>query len=144
MRWSLALFVGLAVTFAWGRREDTLEQLKAKVDTARIEDQPELCVEIAHRQLDAADKSYTDGKIGAARAAIEDVVRYSQKARDAAVKSGKALKHTEIALRKMAAKLRDIKRSLNFEDQPPVDKAAQELEDLRTDLLVRMFGKGKK
>jgi hypothetical protein len=43
----------------------------------------------------------------------------------------------------MAAKLRDIKRSLNFDDQAPVQAAADRLENLRTDLLSHMFGKGK-
>jgi len=139
---SVIFLILAACLAASARTDETLEELKARAAKARVEEQPELCVEIAERQLTAADKLYTDGKTDLARSAVDDVVHYSEMARDAAVKSGKALKHTEIAVRKMAAKLRDIKRSLSFEDQPPVDAAAQRLEDLRTDLLVRMFGKG--
>jgi len=102
-----------------------------------------LCVEIAERQLKSADELYTAGKVDDARTALQDVVTYSEKAHDAAIQSGKKVKNTEIAFRKMAAKLRDIKRSVNFDDQAPVQAAADRLESLRTDLLSHMFGKGK-
>jgi hypothetical protein len=73
------------------------------------------------------------------------VATFSEKARDAASKSGKKLKPTEIAVRKMAHKLRDMKRTLSFEDQAPVQDAIDRLEHVRTDLLTRMFGiKGEK
>jgi len=71
------------------------------------------------------------------------VVEYSDKASSAAIQTGKKLKNTEIAVRRMAAKLRDIKRSLAFEDQSPVQVAIDRLETLRTQLLAKMFGKTK-
>ena len=71
------------------------------------------------------------------------MVLFSQKARDAAVRSDRKLKSTEIAIRKMAAKLRDIKRTVIFEDQVPLQAAADRLESFRTDLQTKMFGKGK-
>lgn len=142
--WGLRVVLLAAVALsAWAGKQETLEQLKARVDATRIEEQPRLCVEIAERQLESANRLYNDGKVDPAREAVDDVVKYVEKARDAAVKSGKGLKNTEISVRKMAARLRDLKRSLNFEDQPPVEAAAQRLEDVRTDLLVRMFGKRK-
>jgi len=102
-----------------------------------------LYVEIAERELKSANELYTAGRVDEARTAVQDVVTYSEKAHDAAIQSGKRVKNTEIEFRKMAAKLRDIKRSLNFEDQAPVQAAAERLETLRTDLLSHMFGKGK-
>jgi polyhydroxyalkanoate synthesis regulator phasin len=134
----------LATSFlALAYRQETLQELIARADSARVEDQPALYVDIAERQLKSADDLYTAGKVEEARAAVQDVVTYSEKAHDAAIQSGKKLKNTEIAFRKMAAKLRDIKRSLNFDDQPPVEAAADRLENLRTELLSHMFGKGK-
>jgi len=124
-------------------KTETLQELIARAESAKVEDRPALCVEIAERQLKSADELYTAGKVDDARTALQDVVTYSEKAHDAAIQSGKKVKNTEIALRKMAAKLRDIKRSLNFEDQAPVQAAADRLESLRTDLLSHMFGKGK-
>ena len=82
------------------------------------------------------------GKVDEARSALKDVVTYSEKAHDAAIQSGKRVKNTEIDFRKMAVKLRDIKRTVNFDDQEPLQAAAERLESLRTDLLTHMF-KGK-
>jgi polyhydroxyalkanoate synthesis regulator phasin len=128
---------------ASGNKTETLQELIARAESARVEDRPALYVEIAERQLKFANELYTAGKVDEARTAVQDVVTYSEKAHDAAIQSGKRVKNTEIEFRKMAAKLRDIKRSLNFEDQAPVQAAAERLETLRTDLLSHMFGKGK-
>ncbi len=140
--WVMVLTILLATSFtAFARKEETLEQLIARAESARLEDRPRLYVEVAQRQVDSADQLYIAGKVDAARTAINDVVTYSDKARDAAIRSGKKLKPTEIAMRKMAAKLRDIKRTLIFEDQAPVQATVDHLEQVRTELLARMFGK---
>jgi len=136
--------VVLAISLlAFASKPETLQELIARADSAKPEDRPGLYIEIAQRQLKSADELYTAGKVDQAQAAVSDVVTYSEKAHDAAIQSGKKLKGTEINLRKMAAKLRDIQRSLNFDDQAPVKAAADRLESLRTDLLSHMFGKGK-
>jgi hypothetical protein len=140
-----AIFVvTVAMLLATAAKEESLPQLIARADSARPEDRPQLYTEIAERQLHSADQLYTDGKVDEAQAAVTDVVNYSQKATDAATQTGKKLKNTEIAVRKMAEKLRDIKRSLAFEDQAPVQTAIDRLETQRTSLLDRMFGKGAK
>jgi len=141
---ALMLVLLLAVLPAFGSKEESLDELKKRAETAKVEDQPPLCTDIAQRQLDAADKLYTDGKVYEARAALDDVVKYSGQASTAAVKTGKHLKHTEITIRKMAERLRTIRRSLAFEDQAPVQDAADRLESMRNDLLSRMFSKGSK
>jgi hypothetical protein len=138
----VAVFLVTAL-LAFGYKTETLQELMAREEAAKVEDRPALCTEIAERQLKAADELFTAGKVDEAQAAVKDIVTYSEKAHDAAIQSGKKLKNTEIDFRKMAAKLRDIKRSLNFDDQAPVQAAADRLESLRTDLLSHMFGKGK-
>jgi hypothetical protein len=123
--------------------KETLQELVARAEAAHLEDRPPLYIEAAERQLKSADELYTSGKVEDARAAVSDVVTFAQKATDASIQSHKRLKDTEIAIRKMAAKLRDIKRTLNFDDQPAVQDAADHLEKMRTGLLSQMFGKGK-
>jgi hypothetical protein len=44
----------------------------------------------------------------------------------------------------MADRLLTIRHTLAFEDQKPVEDAANRLEALRSELLARMFAKGKK
>lgn len=135
----------LALAAAYGAAKDeTLDELKARVDGAHPEDRAELCIRIAQHQLRNADKLYSDGKVEEARAAVDDIVTYSEKARDAATQTKKHLKTIEIDVRKIADKLRDIKRTLAFEDQPPVEQAIRRLEDVRTTLLQEMFAKENK
>ena len=142
-RVTITIVVLACVFTATAAKQETLQELVARADAARVEDRPALYIEAAERQIKAADDLYTAGKVEDARLAVADVVTYSQKAADAAIQSHKRLKDTEIAIRKMAAKLRDIKRTFNFDDQPPAQDAADHMEKLRTDLLSHMFGKGK-
>jgi hypothetical protein len=141
----IILGITLAVT---GRpfvpKELSLEQLKARVQNAKPDERANLCAQIAEREVDAADKLYTDGKVEEAEAAIRDVVSYSQQAGDAAGQTGHHLKNMEIAMRKMGHRLTDIKRGLPFENQAAVQAAVDTLEKIRTDLLNRMFGKNPK
>jgi hypothetical protein len=101
-------------------------------------------MQIARGQLRSADTLYQDGNVAQAAAAVDDVVAYSEQARDAATQTKKHLKNVEIDVRKMAEKLRDIKRTLAFEDQLPVERAIRRLEDVRTALLREMFANDKK
>jgi hypothetical protein len=125
-------------------QDQALQQLVARAASARIEDQPALYTDAAQHALKDADQWYTSGNVDDAHTAVKDLLDYSDKASDASARSGKKLKDTEIAMRKMAAKLRDMKRAVSFEEQGPLQAAADHLESLRTELLAHMFGKGKK
>src|ERR1019366_3263180 len=99
------LVVALALACSYGAAKDeTVDELKGRFESAHPEDRAELAIRIAQYQLRNADKFYSDG-------------------------------------RKMAEKLRDIKRTLAFDDQPPVEQAIRRLEDIRTTLLKEMFAK---
>ena len=138
----LMLFLAVAFACSYGAgKDETAEQLKARFESARPEDRADLAIHIAQYQLRVADKLYSDGRSDQARAAVEDIVTYSEKARDTVKQTRKRLKDVEINVRKMADKLRDIKRTLAFEDQPPVQQAIDRLEDIRTTLLKEMFAK---
>jgi len=135
----------LAFTSAYGAvKSEAVDELKSRFEHALVEERPELGIRIARHQLSNADKLYNDGNVDEGRAAVEDVATYSEKARDAATQTKKRLKDVEIEVRKMAEKLRDIKHSLAFENQAPVDQAIQRLEDVRTSLLKEMFAENKR
>jgi hypothetical protein len=136
----LAIFLASSLV-AFAHKEETLAELITRAESSKLDDRPRLYTEIARRQVKAADQLYAAGKPEEARAAVRDVVEYSDKASDAATHSGKKLKDTEIAVRKMVARLRDIKRTLAFEDQAPIEEAVNHLEQVRTQLLSQMFGK---
>ncbi|HXY77588.1 MAG TPA: hypothetical protein VEH47_02155 [Candidatus Acidoferrales bacterium] len=139
---SFVLVVVLALAWSYGAgKNETADELKARFESARPEDRTDLAIRIAQYQLRVADKLYSDGRADQARAAVEDIVTYSEKARDSVTQTRKRLKDVEINVRKMADKLRDIKRTLAFEDQPPVQQAIDRLEEIRTILLKEMFAK---
>jgi hypothetical protein len=126
---------------AFAAKDETLNQLIARAESARPEDRPALYLEIARQKAETADTLYKEGNTEAGNAALQDVVTFSKKATDGSINTGKKLKNTEITLRKMAEKFRDIKRTLAFDDQAPIQQTVDELEKMRTDLLSAMFGK---
>jgi len=118
----------------------TPEQLKARADAARGGEQAKLCLEYARVTLEISNALFTDGQVDKAQAAIEEVVAYSRKGADAAAGAGKQLKETEIKLRKLAERMHDIAESLAFEDRQPVRQALEQIQQIRSDLMVRMWG----
>ena len=124
--------------------QPTIEELKARVPNASIADRPGLCVHISELQTDAADRLYVAGDSEKAQAALADVVAFSESARDYSIQSHKHEKQTEIAIRKMAHKLADIKHTVSHEDQAQVQNAIDRLQRIRDDLLAAMFPKGVK
>ena len=122
----------------------TVDQLKAKVSSANASDKVHLCVQIAEKQLDSADKFYTAGQLDQAQPALTDVVAFSELARDYSIQSRKHQKQTEISVRAMTRKLTDILHLLGHEDQAPIRDAIIRLDRVRDDLLTSMFPKGVK
>jgi hypothetical protein len=127
-----------------GRDEPTIEELKARVADSSISDRPPLCVRISERRLDEADRFYVAGDSENAKAALVDVVGFAERARDYAIQSHKHEKSCEIAIRKEARKLADLKHTVSREDQDEVQATVDRLEKVRDDLLLAMFPKGGK
>jgi uncharacterized protein HemY len=122
--------------------EPTVEDLKARLASASAGDRPHLCVQIAQKQLNEADKLYAASELEKGQAALADVVAYAELARDYSIQSHKYQKQTEIAARSMTRKLTDLLHSLGQQDQPPVRDAINHLQRVRDDLLIAMFPKG--
>lgn len=140
----IGVAVLLAVTVAaFASKGETIQALIARAEAAPLRDRPGLYVEIATRRLKSASELYDEGKADEGRNALQDVVTYSSKAHDAAVTSNRKLKDTEKAMRTMSRHLRDMKHSLNYDDQASVQSAADRLEGLADDLLTHMFARGK-
>jgi hypothetical protein len=140
MRRTAGIVVLLAVALgAAADKKDTLEQLKARAETAEGKHQIELMTEIAERQLKVTDEAYSAGNVDRAQAALADVVDYGVRAAKEATNTGKRMKQTEIALRKIADRLDGIGKSVEVDSRPPVVDGVEKLEAARNDLLFRMF-----
>jgi hypothetical protein len=116
------------------------DELKARADAAHGAEQAKLCLEYARLELESSNALFTDGQVDKAQSEIQEVVAYSRKGADAASSSGRQLKETEIKLRKLAERMHDIAQTLAFEDRGPVHQAVEQIEQIRSDLMVRMWG----
>ena len=120
--------------------EQSNAELKARADSSTGVEQVKLCLEYAHRQLTDANNLFNRGELEKGQAEIREVVEYAHKAANGASASGKHLKETEIDLRKIAKRMHEIGASLSFEEREPVNKAVEEIEQIRSDLMIRMWG----
>jgi hypothetical protein len=125
-------------------KDPTIDELKDRLKSANLGDRPRLCIQIAERQLDAATKSFAADERDKAKASLNDVVTFSEQARDYALQSGKHQKQTEIAVRGMTRRLNDLKHMVAHDDQPSIQDAVDHLQRVRDDLLLAMFPHGKK
>jgi len=137
----LAALVLWAVTMA-AADESPLDALKAQ---AKREDAPRLYAEVVRRQVEVANDFYTAGDVEKAEATIQELVSFTDKCLESAQARGERnLKSTELTLYKAGRRLEEVRRSLNFEDQPKVQSAVEAIEKARRGLLSIMFAKKEK
>lgn len=134
----LCLLISSVSVFA--RKEETLDELVARANQARPEQQIDLYMEIAERELKFAVSANTESHNDALHSALQQIVKYSGNAHSAALHADKHLKHTEIKLRGISARLRDLKLNADVEAQPAVQAAIDQIEGFRTELLKALFG----
>jgi DNA repair photolyase len=129
-----------ASLLSFGKRDETIEQLIARAEAAPVQQQSDLFLEVAERELKLATEAFKVDKREEGRAALEQIVKYSDKAHSASIRSSKRIKHTEIKLRQISGRLRDIKMNIDVDDQAQVQATIGKLEDFRSELLKSMFG----
>jgi len=132
----IVLSVLLAVPLAAQRN---IENLKEEADKAQGGHQAKLCSELARYLVGVADQQFTQGNTDQGQATVQDILKYAQKARDAAVQSHGNMKETEIRLRATQRHLEEVKRTLAVDDRPPLDAVEKKIEQFRQDLLDAMF-----
>jgi hypothetical protein len=137
------VLVALAVASA-GKKEETLEQLIARADAARPDQQPDLYVEIAERQMKSLLDASHDERWAEFRVTLQDVIKYCDRAQATAIQSKKKVKRTEIKIRQIALRLRNMKFDVDADDQPSVQAAVDKLEHYRAELFKSMFSMGDK
>jgi signal transduction histidine kinase len=145
-RWNIVVAVAALITGLTARAtppaEQTLDELKARISSASTGEKPRLCLLIAQRQLEEADKAYAAVENERGQASLTDALAYTEMARDYAIESHKNEKQTEIAVRGMIRKLNDMLHTLSHEEQTPLKNAVGRLQRVRDDLLKAMFPKG--
>ena len=129
----VVFFVLIAAVAA---KDESLDALKAR---AFRENQPRLYAEVVRRQVEVANDYFVAGQVDKAQAAVAEIIDFTGKCVAAAQKNHSKLKDTEITLYRAGRRLDDVRRSLNYDDQPPVQAAVDRIEKARRDLLNLMF-----
>lgn len=125
---------------AFARQPETLPELIARADSARPDQQPKLYMEAAEIQHKAASNALKADHPDEFRTDLNGIVQNCDKAQAAAIKSKKHVKDTEIRIRRISSHLKEIKLDADVDDQPTVQKAIDQLEHFRTELLLSLFG----
>lgn len=125
---------------AGARKPETLQELVARADAAKLDQQPKLYMDAAEFQHKAATDALKANRPDEFHTDLDGIVQYCDKAHAAAIKSKKHVKDTEIRIRRISGHLKEIKLDAEVEDQPTVQKAIDQLEHFRTELLLSLFG----
>src|SRR5215472_9418618 len=136
----ILIFVLIAGLLSYAVKEESLEQLIARAQAAKPDQQPDLYMQVADRLLKSATESYKNNRREEFHTQLDDVVKYSDSAHSSAMHANKHVKRTEIKIRQIATRLRDIKLNVDAEDQKQVQSVIDRLETFRTELLRSMFG----
>lgn len=136
---ALLLLASMAMAF-----QRDIEGLKQEAEHAQGGHQAKLASELAAYLVGIANEQFKQGTTDQAQSTVQDIQKYAQMARDAAINSHGNLKQTEIKLRQTQRHLEDLKRTLAVDDRPPLDAVEKKIEHLRQDLLDAMFPPRKK
>lgn len=139
MRRSQIIVVVLLLCAAALAATDPQQQLNEAKRNVDRDPSPKHLSAVVRAEIEVADQQYTAGDNDKAKATIEELVKFTQKTVEAAKNSHHDLKDAEINLRKAEYRLNDVLHTLDAEDQPPVKKAVEQLEEARRDLLALMF-----
>ncbi len=129
----------LALSFAAGAEQKTVDQLKAEAEHAAPDQQGRLYAEIADKLVSVADQQFTGGESVKGHATVQEILQYGAKARDLAIQTRKKMKETEKSLRACRRRLENMRRTLAAEDRPKVEAVEKQLEKLTEDVLESMF-----
>jgi hypothetical protein len=121
--------------------EKTLDQLKAEVSNAKLQDQPRLYSSIATLEMDQAESLFSTNDAQKGLGVIATVTADCESAAKSAIDSHKRLKETEIALRKISDRMDTLSKSVEFESRAPIKAASDRVDQARNNLLNAMFKK---
>lgn len=121
-------------------QEDASAELQQRADQARGADCVHLSMQAAHQASESAKRFFEGGDVKAAHAAIDFAIGDVRHAVDCSLQTGKAEKATEIDLRHLIGRMKDVLHTLDTEDRPQLSQSVMDLELQRDRLLHALFG----
>jgi len=118
---------------------EDLEKAKARAEHASERDRCYENVEVVRALVEVANEQFSAGDADQAQKTVKEAVTYADRAKEAAQHSGHKLKQAEITLRKAQRRLDDLRHTLAFEDQEPVEAVLKQIEADRQEILRQVM-----
>jgi hypothetical protein len=114
--------------------------LQRRADQASGVECARLSMQAARQLLENANRLFVAGDVKDAHDAIDGSLRYVRRSVDCSVQARKGEKATEINLRMLIHRMKDVLQTLDSEDRPHLSRSIIELEKQRDRLLRAIFG----
>lgn len=137
----MILMLTMVPSFA---KDKTPAELKASADAAKPSDCPKACMAYAKAAVELSNTAFEEGRVDEGHRLMVEAADYAKRAAVTSNDTRKHQKRTEIDLRKLSNRMRDIKNTLNFDDRAPIEKLMDSIELARDEVLLGMFGHPKK
>ncbi len=147
IQWAAALALAVLAGGAYAAAP-TLASIEAEPN---LERRSRLALEFAHAQVRPVVDAYLDGESGRARGSVQEIaaaVELSWAALEAtgkhARRNPKHFKRAEIQTRKLAAKLKEAQRELDYDEQRELDDLIAGIETVNSKLLLAIMSRKSK
>lgn len=120
--------------------QDAAAVLQQKAEHANGGDCARLNMQLARLELENARRRFESGDVKAARHAIDASMHYAGRSVDCSLHARKREKDTEIDLRRLIARTKELLHTLDSEERPQLSRSLAELEQQRDRLLHAIFG----
>ncbi len=120
--------------------QDAAEDLQQKAEHANGGDCARLNMQLAHLELEKAQRLFEAGDVKAAQNAMDASLNSVGRSVDCSLQARKREKDTEIDLRRLIAHTKEILHTLDTEERPKLSRSLTELEQQRDRLLHAIFG----
>lgn len=136
---AIVIILVLVLAGASLNAQQSMDQLRAKMESSKGGAKAKFAMEIAARQVEEANAAFEAGQTDRGHQLVREATDLVQQAGNDALEANKKVKDTEISVRKLGKRLEGIQRTVNFDDQDQFDESLQIINTVRNKLLDRMF-----
>ena len=97
-------------------------------------------MQAARQEVENAKRLFESGDVKAAQSAIDVSMSYVERSVDCSLQAHKREKATEIDLRRLIERMKEVLHTLDTEERPQLSRSLSELEEQRDRLLHALFG----
>lgn len=121
--------------------QTALAALQTRAEQAESRDRCFLYTKLVSRLTDLAGRQFNSGDSAHASETLKQVQRYAQEIQSGIGDDTKRLKDSELILRRTTFRLQELLHDASFEDRPALESTIKQLDQIRTQLLTRVFKK---